>query len=179
MTTLLARTEERAAAPIATNPAVQKVFAVIRISLGWIFLWAFVDKLFGLGLATAEKNAFIDGGSPTKGFLGNAVEGPFAEFYRSFAGAAWADWLFMVGLAGIGLALMLGIGMRIATVSGVALLVMMWTAVLPPANNPFMDDHIIYALVLVALYLVHAGETWGLGKAWGRTALVQRLPILK
>ena len=27
----------------------------------------------------------------------------------------------------------------------------LWCAVLPPANQPFMDDHIAYALVLVAL----------------------------
>ena len=28
---------------------------------------------------------------------------------------------------------------------------MMWSVVLPPANNPFMDDHIVYALVLILL----------------------------
>ena len=51
----------------------------------------------------------------------------------------------MLGLAGIGIALIAGIGMRIAAVAGGLLLVLMWTAVLPPENNPFMDDHLIYA----------------------------------
>ncbi|TYK43600.1 hypothetical protein FXF68_34910, partial [Actinomadura decatromicini] len=69
--------------------------------------------------------------------------------------------------------------MRIAAVAGAALLVMMWSAVLPPANNPFMDDHLIYALLIVGLALVGAGETLGLGRWWGGTRLVQRLPILK
>ena len=49
----------------------------------------------------------------------------------------------MIGLLGIGLALMLGIGMRVAVVSGVAMLVMMWSAYLAPENNPFMDDHLV------------------------------------
>jgi thiosulfate dehydrogenase [quinone] large subunit len=68
--------------------------------------------------------------------------------------------------------------MRIAAVSGVILLVMMWSAVLPPENHIFMDDHIIYALVIVGLALVGAGRTWGFGNWWSRTALVQRYPWL-
>jgi thiosulfate dehydrogenase [quinone] large subunit len=126
-----------------------------------------------------DDRSWINGGSPTKGFLGNAVAGPFADFYRGFAGAAWADWLFMIGLAAIGTALILGVGMRIAAAAGGLLLVLMWTAVLPPANNPFMDDHLVYAAVLAVLALTGAGDTLGLGRLWARVPLVQRLPILK
>ncbi|HEU5025983.1 MAG TPA: hypothetical protein VFV01_13780, partial [Spirillospora sp.] len=95
------------------------------------------------------------------------------------AGAAWADWLFMIGLAGVGAALILGIGMRIAAAGGAALLVMMWSAVLPPENNLFMDDHLVYALLIVGLALVSAGDTLGLGRWWAKIPLVKRLPILK
>lgn len=84
-----------------------------------------------------------------------------------------------MGLLAIGVALILGIGMRIAAASGAVMLVMMWSAVLPPANNPFMDDHIIYAPVLVGLALIGAGRTLGLGRAWERLPLVQRYPVLK
>jgi thiosulfate dehydrogenase [quinone] large subunit len=159
--------------------AVRYTLAGLRLSLGWVFLWAFIDKVFGFGLATPEKNAWINGGSPTKGFLGNAVSGPFEGFYAGFAGAAWADWLFMIGLLAIGTALILGIGIRIAAVAGSVLLVAMWTAVLPPENNPFMDDHLVYAGVLVLLALTAAGDTLGLGKLWAKLPLVQRLPWLK
>ena len=89
----------------------------------------------------------------------------------------WADWLFMIGplsLLGIGLALVLGFTMRIAASAGVAMLVLMWSAVLPPANNPFMDDHIVYALVIVAIALAYAGPTLGLGRAYDRLPLVRR-----
>ncbi len=69
--------------------------------------------------------------------------------------------------------------MRIAAAAGAVLMVLMWSAVLPPANNPFMDDHLIYAGVLVLLALTAAGDTLGFGRFWSRLPLVQRLPWLK
>jgi thiosulfate dehydrogenase [quinone] large subunit len=175
--------EATATAGTATETTVQKatryVLAGLRLALGWIFLWAFLDKLLGLGHETPSANAWINGGSPTKGFLGKAVSGPFEGFYHSIAGAPWADWLFMLGLAGIGITLLAGIGLRIAAVAGGLLLVLMWTAVLPPENNPFMDDHLVYAGVLALLALTAAGDTLGLGRAWSRLPIVQRHPWLK
>ncbi|MFC7481650.1 hypothetical protein ACFQX7_18600 [Luedemannella flava] len=166
--------------PVAVErKATRFVFAGLRIGLGWIFLWAFLDKLFGLGHETAAAKAWINGGSPTTGFLSKGTTGPFADLYHGIAGAAWADWLFMAGLLGIGVALIAGIGLRVAAVAGGLLMVLMWTAVLPPENNVFMDDHLIYAGVLAALALVNAGETVGLGKLWARLPLVQRAPWLK
>src|SRR5829696_2737736 len=96
------------------------VFAALRIVMGFTFLWAFLDKLFGFGYATPAERSWLNGGSPTRGFLANSATGPFESTYKDIAGAGWADWLFMIGLAGIGVALLLGIGMRIAAVSGAA-----------------------------------------------------------
>jgi thiosulfate dehydrogenase (quinone) large subunit len=162
-----------------TRRATRYVLAGLRIALGWIFLWAFLDKLFGLGFSTASDKSWINGGSPTKGFLGNAVSGPFEGLYHSIAGAAWADVLFMIALLAVGTALILGIGLRVAAVAGGLLLVMMWTAVLPPENNPVMDDHLIYAGVLAVLALTAAGDTLGLGKQWANLPIVQRRPWLR
>jgi thiosulfate dehydrogenase [quinone] large subunit len=58
------------------------------------------------------------------------------------------------------------------------MVVLMWSAALPPENNLFLDDHIIYALVLIGLALAGAGNTLGLGRWWTRTSLVQRHPWL-
>ena len=162
----------------------------LRLSLGWVFMWAFLNKAFALAFSTGRDGetgvvdyfgdaAWINGGSPTEGFLTFAAKGPFADMYHSIAGAPWANVLFMLSLLGVGLALLLGIGMRAAAVAGAAVLIMMWTAVLPPENNPFMDYHIIYALVLVALALVGAGKTLGLGSIWERLPVVQRYGFLK
>jgi thiosulfate dehydrogenase [quinone] large subunit len=165
--------------PAGHAKAFSYVTAVLRIALGWIFLWAFLDKLFGLGHETESKAAWINGGSPTSGFLGHATKGPFADLYQNIAGQAWADWLFMIGLAGIGTALIAGIAIRIAAASGALLLILMWTAVLPPDNNPFMDDHLIYALTLTALALTNTTHILGLGQVWERLPLVQKYSALR
>ena len=163
---------------VASETGAQKVarytMAAARISLGWVFLWAFLDKTFGLGHETAHGAAWIRGGSPTKGFLAFAAVGPFKGLYHSIAGATWADWLFMVGLLAIGVALLLGVTMRLAAAGGALMLVLMWTVALPPANNLFMDDHLIYALVLVLIAAMGAGSTLGLGKWWASLPIVQR-----
>ena len=164
------------------------VGAATRISIGFVFLWAFLDKTFALGYSTGTDRetgaidrfgpaAWIHGGSPTTGFL-SGVAGPFKGLFEPLAGAVWADYLFMVGLLAIGVALMLGIGMRVAAASGALLLTFMWMASLPLDNNPFMDDHLVYAMVLIGLAAVHAGDTLGLGRIWARTELVHRLPAL-
>lgn len=155
------------------------ILALLRISLGWIFFWPFLDKLFGLGFSTKPENAWLLGVSPTTGFLQFAVKGPFASLFQKLAGLAWVDWLFMFGILLIGLALILGIGIRIAAYSGMLLLLLMWLATLQPEHNPLIDEHIIYALLLLLLYKMKAGEIFGLGKWWSSTKLVRRYNFLE
>lgn len=165
------------AVPLTRQRALGYVWAVTRLGLGWIFLWAFVDKMFGLGHETASAESWIHGGSPTEGFLSGSV-GPFSSIYHGIAGAGIVDALFMVGLAAIGILLLLGIGMRFACGAGALMVVLMWTAALPPENNLFLDDHIIYAFVLIGLALAGAGNTLGFGRMWTKTSLVRRFPWL-
>ena len=177
---------------IVTHDAARKALAVLRIAFGLTFLWAFFDKLLALGFATGKDtetgvvdyfgpDAWINGGSPTFGFLnfGVSPDNPFQGFFNSMAGAAWADWLFMLGLLGIGLALTLGIGIRLAAIGGGLLYALMWAASLPLANNPVIDDHLIGLISLTVLALTLAGDTWGAGKQWATTNIVRRFPVLR
>lgn len=50
----------------------------------------------------------------------------------------------------------------------------MWTVVLPPENNPVVDDHITGALAVIAVALVHAGDIWGLGRWWKSQPIVRQ-----
>lgn len=187
----------------ADAPALQstrltrRVLAVLRIGFGLTFLWAFFDKLLALGFATGAvvdpetgaregidfmaKAAWLNGGSPTEGFLtfGVPAHNPFSDFFNSLAGQVWVDWLFMAGLLGIGLALTIGCGMRIAAAAGALLYLMMYVASLPLENNPVIDDHLLGAITLVALALLRAGDTWGLGRWWGNIEGVRRNPVLR
>lgn len=172
--------------PIVAEPLVERsqmvnryLLAMLRLALAWEFLWAFGDKVFGWGFATPSERSWLNGGSPTRGFLENSAAGPFESFYRSIAGDGWANWLFMLGLLGIGLALLFGVGMRVAAITGTVLLVMMWSVALPPANNPFLDEHLIEALALIVLARFNAGDTLGLGRWWASTSVVRRFPALR
>ena len=71
------------------------VAVVLRLAISWIFLWAFLDKLFALGFGTGR----------------NPKTGDVDRFGDA-------------------------------------------------ATNPFMDEHPIDALLLVALVLAGAGRTW-------------------
>ncbi len=166
-----------AARSVTRETAVRYLWAIARLSMGWIFLWPFLDKMFGLGHGTKSAEAWINGGNPTKGFLSGSV-GPFSSIYHGIAGAGLVNWLFMVGLIAIAVLLLLGIGMRFACAAGALLVLLMWSASLPPEDDVFMDNHIIYALLLVGLALVGAGNTLGLGRRWTQSTLVRRVPWL-
>ena len=127
-----------------------KVFSIttLRLLMGFIFLWAFLDKTFGLGFATTADKAWILGGSPTSGFLTHAVVGPFATFFNSLAGVAIVDWLFMLGLLFVGVTLILNRYVKWGALGGIMMLILMYLALLFPENNPFVDDHIVYAVLL-------------------------------
>lgn len=161
-----------------TRPTARLVLGVLRIMFGFTFLWAFLDKLFGLGKATPSEGAWINGGDPTFGYLSNN-EGTFSSFFTGLAGQGWVSWLFMIGLLGIGLALISGAGMRIAAATGALLYLFMWLASFPLSNNPFVDDHLTGAVILVFFALAGAGDTLGLGGWWKQTSLVQRMPVLR
>lgn len=175
--------------------------AISRILISFVFLWAFLDKTFGLTYATPDNQGWLLGagdGDPTFGFLkyGTNPEGPFAGLFTGLRpGDApdptyWTNYLFMAGLLGIGLSFLLGVFMRIGAISGVVLLGLMYLAEAPWANtidpesgmgafnNPIVDDHIVYASVMIMLMLFEAGRTWGLGKIWEATSLVKRQPWL-
>ena len=169
----------------AVTSTAAKALAVLRIATGFVFLWAFLDKNFGLRYSTPSAKAWIHGGSPTKGFLSSVEVGPLRSTFHSMAGDAWVNWLFMLGLLGIGVALIAGVALRLTALAGVLMMAMMWLAEFPPAQhthtgdpsgsvNPLVDYHLIYAIAMIVLAATYAGNTWGLGKIWARLPFVNR-----
>jgi len=76
--------------------------------------------------------------------------------------------------------LILGIGVKVASYSGILLMAMMYTAAsIWPEHNPFLDDHIINAVILLGLALSDSGQYLGLGGWWGQTRLVQKYKFLR
>ncbi|MFP8959728.1 hypothetical protein ACLIYP_04005 [Streptomyces nanhaiensis] len=179
-----------AATAVPAASAAARALAGLRFATGFVFLWAFADKTFGLGYATPAERAWTEGGSPTEGFLSGVAVGPLESFFHDIAGAAWADWLFMLGLLGIGLALTAGVALRLTAVAGTVMMALMWAAEWPLAQhlsdgspsmstNPIVNYHVMYAAVMIVLAVAAAGDTWGLGRRWARLPLVRSLPWLR
>lgn len=189
---LRARSTAAAGTAESTTTAIglrEAAIAALRVGTGFVFLWAFLDKTFGLNYSTPSAKAWIHGGSPTKGFLANVNVGPWQSMFHAWAGKGWADWLFMLALLGIGLALILGIALRPAAIAGVVLVAMMWFAVFPIAQyasdgtatgstNPFVDEHVMDALALGAIAAFGTGSRLGLGALWARLPFVRDNKIL-
>jgi len=165
--------------------------SLTRIAIGFVFLWAFFDKLLGLGRSTcmtvsedgttyntnflcspdpkAGGGSWIHGSHVTQGYLvyGGNPNSPFHSFFVSLGAQRWTDWVFMIGLLAIGAALMLGIGTKIAMVSGTLMLVFMYLTQMWPTTNPFLDEHLVYSLAIIGIVLVELGhQSIGFGKVW-------------
>src|SRR5918992_4037657 len=108
------------------TPTAAGVMALVRLATGFVFLWAFLDKTFGLGYSTATENAWIRGGSPTEGFLSGVQVGPLQDTFHEWAGQTWADWMFMIGLGGIGVGVVLRGALRGPPPGGPRLMGVMW-----------------------------------------------------
>ena len=155
------------------------IWGALRFGMGWIFMWSFLDKLFGLGFPTSPESGWIAGGSPTFGFLNFGTAGPLAVFYQGMAGNVVADVLYMIGMLAIGLPLLFGVGVRVGASIGVLMMGLIYTAgFLPPEHNPFMDQHIIFALVLLGIATTQMDSRLGLGRVWSNSGLVKRFPFL-
>lgn len=151
-----------------------KILVPLRMVMAGIMLWAFFDKVFGLGFSTSPDQAWLNGISPTKGFLQFGVDGYLADVFNSMAGNVVIDWLFMMGLLGVGMSMLLGIGMKVGGYSGALMMFLLWLASIPPEHNPILDEHVVYLLVFWGLGRSSVGDVWGMGKWWKETELVKR-----
>ena len=173
------------------------VWGLLRLAIGWTFLWSFLDKVLGLGFATCRNGdtgeidylcdaAFVNGGAPTYGFLTFGTEASHTGELFSWMAPSAPDqqtltgWLFMLALLLIGMALLFGIAVRLGGLGGALLLTFLYLAgFVWPANNPFMDNHIIEALACIGFIVVPAGRYLGFGKLWEMIPIVKNNPILR
>lgn len=150
-------------------------WTALRLLLGWSFVWAFLDKFFGLGFSTcrAEDSSSIDffcdaamiqGGSPTYGFLEFGTQGSHTGFLFEWMAPAGpesinlADIGFMAALLLGGVALMLGLATRIAAVGAALLMLFMFLAAdVWPENNPINSSHVIEMVAFLGIATVGAG----------------------
>lgn len=149
------------------------LLGIVRILVGFEFLWAFFDKLLGLGFGTPAAKSWLNGGAPTRGYLSGVVDpatgNPLAGFFRFWMDLGTVtDVLFMLGLLGVGLTVMFGFLFRFGTIAGAAMMFLMWLASFPIHPNPFVDYHLVDLFLLLGLAALGADRWLGLGSMWRR-----------
>lgn len=136
----------------------------LRIVFGLMFLVSGIDKL------TSNFTA--------AGYLTNVSTGPFRDMYISLAGSPIVDFMVVWGEILIGLALVLGILVRLSCYLGSIMMLMYYLSVLPPEHG-YISQHIIYVLVFAILASFAAGRVWGLDQLIERQRLVKLKPIIR
>ncbi|MCL4354181.1 DoxX family membrane protein [Patescibacteria group bacterium] len=131
----------------------------LRIAIGWLLFYSGFGKLLS--------------GFSAKGFLLN-LHGTFSAFFLPLAGNNLVDGLVVWGELLIGLCLILGLLVRFAGFWGIVMMLLFYFASFPPKHAFLIDEHIIYALILVFFMVSNAGHFWGLDKK-----LEKVLPQLK
>ena len=156
----------------------QYALSIFRLLIGWLFIWGFLDKMFGLGFETPPEGAWINGGSPSS-YVVWVTKGVFADLFNSMAGNAFIDVLFMAGLLIIGITLILGIATKLTTIFSIVFFIVMYCLCVPPTDNPLIDYHILLAVGMVVVYYLGGYEKLSLYDKWKEFPLVKRFPILE
>ncbi len=150
----------------------QALIFFFRLAMAWTFLYA------------ASHQVFVPGWS-VAGFLSHTKT--FHSFYSELTGpgiAAVLTFLVEYGHLLIGLSLLTGLLVRVSASFGVMLMLVYWTAhmdfpYISNVNNFLIDEHIVYAGVLLFLIVKHAGHVWGLDGWLEKAGWVERYPGLK
>ncbi|MFX0124993.1 MAG: hypothetical protein ACFFAE_15280 [Candidatus Hodarchaeota archaeon] len=151
----------------------QYLLGFLRIAYGFEFLWAFFDKLLGLGINTTPENSFLAGGSPTEGYL-LYVTNPNSPFAPIFNGpdavllqlGILVDLAYMGMLLVGGVTLITGIGVRIGGFSTAMFFFSVWLSSIPPEFNPILEEHFLQMWILIFFAISSSGYWLGLGERW-------------
>lgn len=127
---------------------------LLRVLMGWLMLYAGITKIFNPEWSAA-------------GYLNNAKT--FTGFYQWLMSPALlplVNFMNEWGLTLLGAFLIFGVFVRLSSIFGAILMLLYYFPVLdfPYLNNHsfLVDEHIIYALVMLLLASLRAGRVWGL-----------------
>ena len=126
---------------------------LLRLLMGWIFLWAGFDKAIN--------------GFTAAGFLQNATSGPFQEQFAAWGADSGAlaviDPLVTYGQILMGIAIFFGAATRVGLFFGGVMMFLFYIAQFPPEHDLFVDYYIVYIAVYLLLGALGAGRILGLG----------------
>jgi thiosulfate dehydrogenase [quinone] large subunit len=155
--------------------------AIGRIVIGIIFLWAGLDKVVngdGKGGPFTAAGFLKFGTNGTLGWpfvSGTPADGtvfnPTHDFWAGLAGGGMMpliNVLVVVGEVGIGLALILGIATRFASLMGTLMMLLFFFAAWDYAYG-IVNQHLTYAVATFGLGVIGAGNYYGLDAMFAKS----------
>ena len=132
----------------------QKLMLVAtRVALGWLFFYAGITKVLNPNWSA-------------KGYLAGAKTfGAFYQWLLTPHIIPFVNFINEWGLTLLGVSLILGIFVRLSSILGAVLMLLYYFPILqfpyPNANSYIVDEHIIYALILIFFAALRAGRVMG------------------
>lgn len=143
----------------------------LRTLIGWHFLYEGYYKLMLPGWAPDGQPL---GSWSAAGYLRGATSGPLAGVFRSLAGSAaggWIDIAVPVGLALVGLSLILGLLTQLGCWGAAGFLTMFYLSAIPTSGTPqpgaegtylLVNKNLIELAAVIVLMSFHTGRIAGL-----------------
>lgn len=149
----------------------QKVSLVLlRVAVGWMMFYAGITKVLD---PSWSATGYLQGAKTFAGFYQWLIQPnilPIINFVN--------EW----GLTLLGISLILGIFVRLSSILGAVLMVLYYFPVLTfpyVAHGFLVDDHIIYALILVFFAAIGAGRYYGLDTWCANLPICSKVPTLR
>lgn len=150
----------------------QVLIVFFRLTMGWTFLYAASHQVF-------------DPSWSVVGFLSHTKT--FHGLFSAFTAPAVAPVITVLVEYGhllIGLSLVFGLMVRVSASFGTLLMALYWMAHLdfPYVTNKLnfiVDEHVVYAGILIFLIVKSAGHIWGLDGVASRMRIVEDHPQLR
>lgn len=150
----------------------QKFFLfLLRVVTGWMMLYAGITHVLDPQFSAA---GYLQGAKTFVGFYQWLLSPgilPIVNFVN--------EW----GLTLLGVSLILGVGVRLSSVLGAVLMLLYYFPILdfpyPNAHAYIVDEHIIYASMLLFFASVRAGRAWGLENWCSNLPFCSRFPKIR
>ncbi len=150
----------------------QKFFLFLsRVVMGWMYFYAGITKVINPNFSAA---GYLQGAKTFAGFYQWLLSPgilPIVNFVN--------EW----GLTLLGVSLILGVGVRLSSVFGAVLMLLYYFPTLdfpyPNAHSYIVDEHIIYAAMLLFFAAVRAGRAWGLENWCSGLPFCSRFPKIR
>ncbi len=144
---------------------------LLRLGMGWLFFYAGIIKILNPQWTSG-------------GYLKGAKT--FTIFYHALLSPSIlpiVDFINEWGLTLLGISLIFGIFVRLSSILGAALMLLYYFPILdfpyPNTYSFIVDEHIVYALVLILFAALRAGRIYGLEEKCANLPICSKFPKLR